>query len=215
MHQRITSLLVVMFGILLTFASTAQAQWSGSFTDRGVMYTLEDTTVGSSTTHTYVLTLDTTGYNQQPPATAYLDAVDIKAWDGTATTFTLLSAPSGPGQWSTTSGPTSGGPSGGCGGSNAGFACAEAQTKGQFGVLAGNPYTFQFQVTALSADVFATSPYGVHVGAVYADASGNNSSFGITSVSMVPEPGTYAMLVVGLGLLGGLHARRSKKQHNS
>jgi hypothetical protein len=199
---------VVLAAVVLWFAPQAQAAvWSGSFTDRGVDYTLtflsESGGVGS-----FELTLDTTGYDQA--AGAFLDSVDIKAWDGGSAnmSFVLVSAPAGT-LWNPTEGPISSGPVGntGCKGTLSGFACVEAVTKGVLDVASGDDYVFRFDVTA---DSFLASPFGAHVGAGYADASGNGSSFGITSVTMVPEPEMYAMLLAGLGLMGFVARRRRK-----
>ena len=195
---------------LLGFGAAAHAQlWTWSFTDMGVNYSLSFDSL-SGNTGTFTLTLDTTGYNHTTD-TAFLDAVDIKAWEGTDISFSLLSAPSGS-TWAATEGPTQSGPVGtaGCGGSDAGFACVEAVTKGVFNVVDGDPYTFQFQVTA---DSFNTTFEGSHVGAAYANRTGRGSSFGVTSIEgvpAIPEPETYAMLLAGLGLMGFVARRRQR-----
>ena len=195
-------------------AASALAQWSYSFNDMGVDYTLTDLTIGDATTHSYSLTLDTTGYKQA--SGAYLDSVDIKAWDGTVIDFTLVDAPNGASAWGGTEGPISSGPSSntGCGVSGSGFACVEAFTKGTFDVASGSAYTFLFDVTADSSASFLSSPMGAHIGAGYADINGAGRGYGITSVTApIPEPETYALLLAGLGLLG-IVARRRKKTHD-
>jgi hypothetical protein len=192
---------------LIGFGSTANAQiWSGSFTDMGVDYTLTFQSL-SGNVGTFDLTLDTTGYNQQ--SDGFLDSVDIKAWDGTDISFVLTDAPDGS-AWNPTEGPISSGPvsNTGCGGSGAGFACVEAVTKGIFDVDLGDPYSFTFEVTA---DSFLSSVVGAHVGAGYADSSGRGSSYGITSVSMIPEPEIYAMMLAGIALMGFVARRRNQQ----
>lgn len=132
---------------LLAFGSASHAQiWQWSFTDMGVDYTLSFQSL-SGNVGTYSLTVDTSGYTHHADP-SYLDSVDIKAWDGTNISFSLLSAPSGS-AWGSTQGPISSGPASnsGCKGNSAGFACVEAITKGVFNVDQG-PYTFQFAVTA-------------------------------------------------------------------
>jgi hypothetical protein len=190
---------VAAVALCLGLASSARAAvWSGSFTDMGVEYTLsllsESGGVGS-----FELSLDTTGYSG--PAGAFLDSVDIKAWDGGSAgmSFVLVSAPAAT-LWTPSEGPISSGPvdNAGCHGSDAGFVCVEAITKGVLDVASGSDYRFRFDVTASS---FLASPFGAHVGASYADANGNGAGFGITGVTMVPEPGTYALLLAGIGLL--------------
>jgi hypothetical protein len=197
---------------LLGFGSSAHADdpiWTTSFTDRGVDYTLTFESL-SGNTGTYTLTMDTTGYDQKPDA--YLDSVNIKAWDGKDVSFELVSAPDDT-KWSLTEGPISSGPTSnsGCRGNTAGFACVEAKSKGVLDVDAG-PYTFEFKVTASSADSFYMDPHGVHVGAGYADSTGRGAGYGITSVTVVPEPETYAMLAVGLALMAFV-VRRRKTQY--
>ncbi len=188
---------------LLVFSSASHAQiWQWSFTDIGVDYTLTFQSL-SGNVGTYSLTLDTSGYNQHSDP-SYLDSVNIKAWDGTNVSFSLLSAPSGS-AWLSTQGSISNGTNSGCGGSSAGFACVEALTKGVFDVDNG-PYAFSFAVTA--SGFYSTSP-GAHVGAGYADANGRGASYGITSmVAPIPEPEIYAMLLVGFGLMGFMARRR-------
>ncbi len=209
-----TLVLVPLATVAVALAPAAQAQWSTSLTDMGVNYTLTDFG-GSSTNHSFSLLLNTTGYNHagSNPTLAYLDSVDIKAWTGENISFTLASAPNGAGAWTGLVSPISSGPAGntGCSGSGGGFACAEANTKGVFGVLSGSSYQFDFNVT-LNSGSFLTSAIGAHIGAGYASAIGQGSSYGITSqtvTSPIPEPETYAMLLAGLGLLG-FHARRRK-----
>lgn len=175
----------------------------------GVNYTFADLTVGDALTHSYSLILDTTGYTG--PSDGYLDSVDIKAWDGTAISFALTSAPNGIAAWGGTEGPISSGPVGntGCGGSGSGFACVEALNKGVFDVGSGDPYSFMFDVTAGSAGAFYATSAGSHIGAGYANALGEGSGYGITSVTApVPEPETFLLLISGLGLMGFVMRRR-------
>jgi hypothetical protein len=204
----LTPIVATVFGL----SSAAHADiWSYSFTDLGVEYTLTFESL-SGNVGTFTLTLDTTGYDQQPDG--FLDSVDIKAWDGligfdfTAPTGTSL----GTSNWIATYGPISSGPASntGCKDTGSGFACLEAETKGIFDVDLGKPYTFTFEVTA---DSFLSEPFGGHIGAGYADSSGEGSGYGITShVAAIPEPEIYAMLAAGLGLMIFV-ARRRKQQY--
>lgn len=190
------------------FASSARAAlWSDSFVDRGVAYTLSFLSqaggVGS-----FELSLDTTGYSG--PAGAFLDSVDIKAWDDAGEmSFVLVAAPAAT-AWIPTAGPISSGPASntGCKGVNAGFACVEAVSKGVLDVASGSDYTFRFEITAPS---FLANPHGAHVGAGYADAGGNGAGFGITSVTLVPEPRSVALLLAGLAFLGFAARRRMRR----
>ena len=191
--------LSTVMAALFSFVSAAHAQiWQWSFTDMGVDYSLSfDSLAGK--TGAFTLRLDTTGYDHHADP-AYLDSVDIKAWDGTNVSFSLLSAPNGTSAWTGSECPISSGPASntGCGGNEAGFSCVEAKTKGVFNVDDG-PYTFRFAVTA---DSFYSTSAGAHVGAGYAARDGTGAGYGITSVvAAIPEPETYAMLLLGLGLL--------------
>ena len=196
---------VPLAAALLTFGPATQAQiWDWSFTDLGVDYKLTFDSL-SGNVGTFTLTLDTSGYNHHSDP-SYLDAVDIKAWGGTDMSFSLLSAPGGT-AWGATEGPVNSGQVGttGCNGSDAGFACVEAATKGVLNVDSG-PYAFRFAVTA---DSFYSTSAGAHVGAAYANADGVGKSYGITSVvSPIPEPEVYAMLLVGLGMVSYVARRR-------
>src|SRR5262245_31958829 len=113
---------------LLGFGSPAYAVWTWSFTDMGVDYSLTFESV-SGNTGEFSLTVDTTGYNKHADP-AFLDSVDIKAWNGTDISFTFT-APGGTG-WNPTEGSISSGQVGntGCGGTGSGFACVEALSKG-------------------------------------------------------------------------------------
>lgn len=192
---------------LIGFGSDSRADlWNWSFTDMGVDYSLTFESL-SGNVGTFTLTLDTSGYDHHADP-AYLDSVNIKAWDSTDISFALLSAPSAT-AWTSTEGPISSGLASGtgCGGSGSGFACVEAATKGVYNVDNG-PYAFQFAVTA---DSFYKTSAGAHVGAGYASGLGAGASYGITSVtSPIPEPETYAMLLSGLMLLG-FQALRKKE----
>jgi hypothetical protein len=209
---------LALAALVVGFAPAAHAAiWDWDFTDRGVNYSLSfDSLVGN--TGTFTLELITTGYNQQPAAGAYLDSVDIKAWSGDVTSWSLLSAPNGTGAWTPSGGPIGSGPVGntGCGGTNSSFTCAEATTanKGVFSVLNGtaiNPYTFSFSVVASG---FNQTSLGSHVGAGYANAAGAGAGYGITSVTAIPEPETYAMMLVGFSLLGFVARRRKQSLGN-
>ncbi len=197
---------------LVQFAPLAQAAlWSYSFTDMGVDYTLTFDSL-SGNTGNFTLTLNTTGYNQK--SGGYLDSVDVKAWDGSNATFTLLSAPNGTGAWTPSGGPISSGPvsNTGCKGTSMGFICVEAKNKGVFDVASGSAYTFSFAVT--NAGSFMTSgPTGAHIGAGYADRLGRGAGYGITShtaIAPIPEPETYAMLIAGMLVLAMVGWRRSR-----
>lgn len=205
MKLRKLGVFVSVVGALLGLGSTAHAQtWSGSVSDMGVIYTLSDLTAVSSATQSYSLVINTAGYTG--PSGAFLDSVKIKAWGDNSGPSNVLSftfsAPLGS-AWLATEGLID---NSGCASGTSGFACIEAAMKGVFNV--GPTYTFGFTVTAANATDFFTSNIGPHVGAEYANSSGDGQRYGITSVTMIPEPEIYAMMLAGLGLMGFVARRR-------
>jgi hypothetical protein len=202
------SLLAAAAMTLLGFGSAAHSQvWSHSFVDMGVRYTLTLQRL-SGNVGWFDLTLDTTGYDRH--SNAYLDSVNIKAWDGTDISFVLIGGPNGTSAWTGTEGSISSGPvsNTGCRGHSAGFACVEVRHKGVFDVTSGGPYRFSFQVTA-GTGRFLNDPFGAHVGAGYANSEGRGAGYGTTAVSLKPESEIYAMMLAGLGLMGFIARRRT------
>lgn len=189
------------------FGSAAHAAWTATFNDlvNGVSGSLSDTGF-SGGAQNYTLIFDTTGYSG---SALYLDSVDIKAFSGyTSFTYTASAGtfldPAG-------TGGINNGPAGstGCSGANGGFACIEANVKGQ-SALALNPgaiYTFTFAV--FGATGLNTTGVDAHVGAGYANASGTGP-YGITSqlTTPIPEPEIYAMMAAGIGLMAFIARRR-------
>jgi hypothetical protein len=194
--------------VVMAYGAPAQAQiWDYSFQDIGVDYSLSFDSL-SGNVGTFTLTLDTSGYNHHA-LPAYLHAVDLKAWSS-ITSFTYTASTNG---WAVPAyGPTISGPNAGCQGNNAGFACIATSTDGLANHLTtAGPFSFTFEVTGSG---FNTSPDGGHVGAGYAAANGNGASYGLTSHNMttpIPEPEIYAMLGLGLGLMGWVGRRRKQQ----
>jgi PEP-CTERM motif len=206
-RMRLRSLLLASaVSTLIGFGSAAHSQaWSRSFNETGVKFTLTFQSP-SGNVGRFDLTPDTTGYDQR--SNGYLDSVRFKAWDSADRGFVLIRAPSGTGAWIGTEASISGIPvsDAGCGGNDAGFACVEARRKGAFDVASGGPYRFPFQVAAsgLPGDAPDT-----HVGAGYANNPRGGAGAGTTSVSLHPEPETYALMLAGLGLMGFIARRRT------
>jgi hypothetical protein len=62
-----------------------------------------------------------------------------------------------------------------------------------------------FQAAGATSDaVFTISPFD--------PGQGNTMAFTLTQVPTIPEPETYAMLLAGLGLMGGIMKRRNSKK---
>lgn len=68
--------MVFIVTALIGSTSSTLKQWSYSFNDMGVNYTLTDLTICDAATHSYSFTLYTIWYNNA--SAAYLDSVDIK-----------------------------------------------------------------------------------------------------------------------------------------
>jgi hypothetical protein len=201
--------LVSIAAALMGFGSVAQAGWTASFNDvlNGVSGTLTDSGFSGGAEH-YTLVLNTTGYTG---GGSYLDSVDIKAFsDYTSATFTASA-----GSWvdPAGSGGINNGSDGatGCSGIHGGFACIEANPKGQaaLALVPGSTYTFAYNV--VGATGLNTTGLDAHVGVGYANAQGLGP-YAITSqlTTPVPEPETYAMLLAGLGLMGFVARRRTQ-----
>ncbi len=70
---------------------------------------------------------------------------------------------------------------------------------------------FKFLSTASNAPT-SINWFAYHYDWVNGGAQGNPVEFGTATVSAVPEPETYAMLLAGLGVMGAVARRRKAKQ---
>lgn len=64
-------------------------------------------------------------------------------------------------------------------------------------------FTGQLDHSGVATATFSLSPFD--------PGAGNTATFTLTQVPTIPEPETYAMLLAGLGLVGAMAKRRSKK----
>jgi hypothetical protein len=190
----------------LALSSAPAVAYDYTFTDpHGTFYglTIGADIGGQVSTDEFLVTLfvDTTGNDD---LTRFLDAASIKLAPSVAlSSLTLLT---GPGTWANAPGGTN---SGGCDGSGSGFMCASGHE-----LLSSGPYTFQWDMTIAAGTLF-TSGSDISLKAVYNAGQGGNNGFYQVSTPMDPvpgiaEPGTYAMLLAGLGVVGFM-ARRKRR----
>ena len=167
---------------------------------------------------TYRITLgvDTNGYNGTG---SFLDQVALKV-SSSIVSASLFSAPGGTSAWSLASGGLN---ASGCSGSGGGFECANSLSILNSGKgVAINPgngvgidYSWVFDIT-MNNGALITNPLGDSVKARFVNSSGAKVgdlvSEGITlTITPIPEPETYAMLLAGLGLMGFVARRRQRK----
>jgi PEP-CTERM motif-containing protein len=199
----------IALGALLFASAPAGATPIGPScgTCQGSIYEISTTTTPLSSTLTtqtwrITYTIDTTGYNG---GGTHLDSVALKV-SSALLAATLVSAPGGVGQWVETLGGIN---AGGCSGSGGGFDCAEATSVGTSPVVPGSTYTWIFDLT-MSTGGLLTGTGQSTVKARYVDDAGSKVgalvSEGIT-LTIVPEPSTAVLLVIGGTLLGARRRR--------
>ena len=167
-------------------------------------------------TYRIALGVDTNGYIGTG---SFLDQVALKV-SSSLVSASLFSAPGGTGAWSLASGGLN---ANGCSGSGGGFECANSLSILNSGKgVAINPgngvgvdYSWVFDLT-MDNGALITSSLGDSVKARFVDSSGYKVgdlvSEGITlTITPIPEPETYAMLLAGLGLMGFVARRRQRK----
>lgn len=170
-------------------------------------------------TYRVTLGVDTNGYTGTG---SFIDQVALKV-SSSVYAETLVSAPGGVAAWSFRSGGIS---AGGCSGSGGGFGCVNSlgALNSGYGVAinkgngVGTDYTWVFDVTVANGKLFAdddlssikarfVNSNGAKVGDLLSEKIGLTT---VTTVSAVPEPETYAMLMAGLGLMGCVARRRMR-----
>jgi len=153
-----------------------------------------------------MLEVDTSGYTGSG---SFLDQVAIKV-ASSYLDVSLFAAPSGTNNWSLLGGGIN---SGGCSGSGAGFVCADsnAALNGGYGLSVGGIYSWIFDVTVANGTLF-TGWDQASVKGRFVDYSGVKVGDLVSEnvTLLVPEPEIYAMMGVGLGLLGFIGRRRRR-----
>ena len=157
---------------------------------------------------TYQITLgvNTSGYTGSG---SFLDQVALKV-SSSLIGASLVSAPGGAGNWMLSPGGIS---AGGCSGSGGGFECADGLVLAGNTPVPGGAYSWIFNLTMNNGALF-TDPLEASVKGRFVNLSGNKVGALVSEnvslvTSPVPEPEIYAMMGLGLGLLGW--TRRRKK----
>jgi hypothetical protein len=190
---------------LVNVGTVAHAQ-AWAVTDKGVTYKpLSNLTTDGIPIQHYSLIFGTTGYTG--PAGAFPQPVNMTAWQGKIVGDSLVSAPTrSDGILSKST--TGNGVSSGCGSSILMFSCAEAANDGVLSVDSGRPVLNY--ATVPNARSSSNSPVGAHVRASLAVGTRGGAGSGTTSITLIPEPKLYAMMLAGLGLMGFVAQRRQQ-----
>ena len=187
---------------LFVSASAANAATVYQTTFQGATFTV---TQNSSTN----VTFDIAGANALTGDWAgaqFLGAFSFKGFGATALTATLAGG-------GTTNASAGGLAAGGCNGNGAGFVCFDFTPN-----IAANTSNLTFDINATSG-AFDFAQGGPHLKILWTNSGTNDQKIGSlfsddipysheTSVSAVPEPATWAMMITGFGLAGAAIRRR-------
>lgn len=199
----------------LVFAGAGHA--ASTVTFEGASYTLEYSGFAlpdlDSLHETFRISLniDTNTYSG---GGSFLDNVAIKV-SSSVVDQSLFSAPGGVADWTVQSGGLN---ANGCSGSGSGFVCANGLANLGKGVAVttgngiGTDYSLVFDITLDNGALF-TDPTLSSIKARYVDGLGEKAGDLLgANILLVPEPEIYAMMVVGLGLVGFMARRRKQKK---
>lgn len=175
----------------------------GSSTCFGSEYTLESTYLVPTNQYRFDLSIDTSGFNNNPPATG-LDGVAIKVVANE--NYIVIDSFSSSAASFSSAGEL-GLNANGCGGGGGGFICAQSSNLG--GVAVPNGTSTYTWLTTISDGKFFSNVNDWSIKALYVDSAGNGR--GLTSATGgVPVPGTLLMFGLGFALFLGWHYYRSR-----
>lgn len=204
MRKKIFRLLTVM--AMSTFGLTAYGADSFQGTIWSLSYSGSALADADPLHETYRVTLDvdTSGYTG---GGSFIDQVAVKV-SSSLFGASLVSGPGGASNWSISSGGIG---AYGCSGSGGGFECADGLILAGNTPVPGGTYSWVFDLTMTNGLLF-TGLLESSVKGRFVDANGRKVgalvSENVTLTSPVPEPEIYAMMGLGLGLLGWVGRRR-------
>jgi hypothetical protein len=210
---------VLVAGLGVSFVGNANATHTATGLDWSLTYSGAEIP-GSDPTHdTYLVTLgvDTDGYTG---SASFLDQIALKTF-APVTDVSLVNASAGASAWDLNLGGLGGA---GCTGHGGGSACLNSldSLNGGKGLSLSSSngegvddYSWIFRVTVDNTKPLPSSAAGAIVLARLVDDNGVKvGPLGAgplnLAVSPVPEPGTYAMMLAGLGMIGTVVRRRCK-----
>ncbi len=195
--------LALPLSILGAFAMPAMAADYTYTDEHGSVYNLNigaNIDGGSASFDEYLVTLvvNTAGNDD---LTRFLDAAAVKVSSSILATTTGSGSP---GTWAYVAGGTD---AQGCSGTGGGFMCESGHE------AIGGTFTFVWDMfVANGAALFGAGDEGISLKAVYNAGPTQPGFYQIsTPVNAIPEPGTYAMMLAGLGVVGFMARRRQRQ----
>jgi hypothetical protein len=162
-------------------------------------------TAGPTDTWQITYTIDTTGYNVI--GGTHLDTVALKV-SAQLVSANLVSAPGGVALWNETLGGLN---ASGCSGAGSGFDCVEATSVGTSPAVPGGIYTWVFDLEIADGGLF-TGLDLASIKARYVDDAGTKVGDLVSeniTLTLVPEPSTALLVLLGATLLGARRQRRA------
>ncbi len=208
MHSKLLRLIAIF--VFVTIGQTSYAADSFQGTVWSLTYSGSPLADADPLHETYQITLNvnTSGYTG---GGSFIDQVAVKV-SSSLFGASLVGAPGGAANWALQAGGIS---AGGCSGAGSGFECADGLILSGNTAVPGGTYSWIFNLTMNNGALF-TTPLSSSVKGRFVDLSGNKIGALVSenvslTVTPVPEPEIYAMMGLGLGLIGWA-SRRKKLQ---